>query len=281
MSLIYCPECGHDISTNAVACPNCGRPLKIEPPVPRVVMTDHPVRERAIPTWAIATLGIVGVLVLFFIIFLVSRNDDSSNLNVNVAARRQPAGDTREPSRTDTSTVTIPPSSSTETQSVTVPGSQSSVPSTSVPSSAPPPPTKGSAVINAKVTTRTGSTQPVRSVKFYLLDKDLESILSDADLDPVEGQSLLNSLGLSMMSPDRYGDFYRRAMNALKSHIKYATTTDAAGKGEIKDINPDSYYLFGVTKTREGFAVWSSPVSIIDGQNVLNLAPQPLTGVSD
>lgn len=278
MSLIYCPECGHDVSTNAVACPNCGRPLKIEPPVPRVVVTDHPVRERAIPTWAIATLGILGVLVLFFIVFLVSRNDDNSNLNVNVAAKRPPAGDTRETSRTDTSTVTIPPSSSTtETQTVTVPGSQ-----TTVPSSAPaPPPSKGSALIDAKITTRAGSTQPVRSVKFYLLDEDLESILSDADLDPVDGRSLSDSLGLSMMSPDRYGDFYRRAMNALKNHIKYSTTTDAAGKGQIGNIEPDSYYLFGVTKTSEGFAVWSSPVSITNGQNVLNLAPQPLSSVSD
>lgn len=276
MSLIYCPECGHDVSTNAIACPNCGRPLQIEPPVPRVVVANPAVRERAVPTWAIATLGIVGVLVLFFIFFLVSRNDDSSNVNVNVAAKRPPTADSREVSRSETSSVTIPPSSSTDSQSVTVPGSQ-----TSVPAAPAPPPTTGSAVINAKITTRAGSTQPVRSVKFYLLDDDLESILSDADLDPVEGRSLSDSLGLSLMYPDRYGDFYWRALGALKGHIKYATTTDGSGKGEIRNIEPDSYYLFGVTKTSEGFAVWSSPVSITDGQNMLNLTPQPLTGATD
>lgn len=280
MSLIYCPECGHDVSTNAIACPNCGRPLAIEPPASKVVVTNPPVRERGFPTWAFIPLGILGVLVLFVVFFAISRNNDEAadRVNVNVAGKRPSSTttDSREVTRNDTQTVTIPPSStSVDSQTVTVPpSSQTSIP-------APLPPTKGSAVINAKITTRSGSTQPVRSVKFYLLDDDLERILSDARLDPVDGQTLSNSLGLSMMYPDRYGEFYRKALGAIKNHIKYATTTDAGGKGEIKNIEPDSYYLFGVTKTSEGFAVWSSPVSITDGQNMLNLSPQALTGVSD
>lgn len=283
MSLIYCPECGHDVSTNAIACPNCGRPLAVEPPTPKVVVANPPVRERGFPTWAFIPLGILGVLVLFLVFFAISRNNDEAadRVNVNVAGRRPASSttDSRDVARTDTQTVTIPPSStSVDSSTVTVPpSSQTSIPA----APAPAPPTKGSAIINAKITTRSGSTQPVRSVKFYLLDDDLESILSDARLDPVDGQTLSNSLGLSMMYPDRYGDFYRKALGAIKNHIKYATTTDAGGKGEIKNIEPDSYYLFGVTKTSEGFAVWSSPVSITDGQNMLNLSPQALTGVSD
>jgi hypothetical protein len=284
MSLIYCPECGHDVSTNAIACPNCGRPLVIEPPTPKLVVANPPVRERGFPTWAFIPLGILGVLILFIVFFAISRNNDEAadRVNVNVAGKRPSSSttDSREVTRSDPQTVTIPPSStSVDSQTVTVPpSSQTSIPASSAP---PPPPTKGSAVISAKITTRSGSTQPVRSVKFYLLDNDLESILSDARLDPVDGQTLSNSLGLSMMYPDRYGDFYRKALGAIKNHIKYATTTDAGGKGEIKNIEPDSYYLFGVTKTSEGFAVWSSPVSITDGQNMLNLSPQALTGVSD
>jgi hypothetical protein len=248
-----------------------------------VVVANPPVRERGFPTWAFIPLGILGVLVLFIVFFAISRNNENANdrVNVNVAGKRPASSttDTREVPRTDTQTVTIPPSStSVDSQTVTVPpSSQTSIPA----SSAPPPQTKGSAVISAKITTRSGSTQPVRSVKFYLLDDDLENILSDARLDPVDGQTLSNSVGLAMMYPDRYGDFYRKALGAIKNHIKYATTTDAGGKGEIKNIEPDSYYLFGVTKTSEGFAVWSSPVSITDGQNMLNLSPQALSGVSD
>ena len=106
-------------------------------------------------------------------------------------------------------------------------------------------------------------------------------ILSEADLEPIEGQTLLNSFGLSVMYPDRYGDFHRNALRAIKDHIKYAGTTDGSGKAELGGIEPNSYYLFGVTKSPKGFAVWSSPVSINAGQNILNLTPMQLTEVAN
>ncbi|MCA1590183.1 MAG: zinc-ribbon domain-containing protein, partial [Acidobacteria bacterium] len=41
MALLHCPECGHEISTSAVACPSCGRPLNARPTVQRnVVVTE-------------------------------------------------------------------------------------------------------------------------------------------------------------------------------------------------------------------------------------------------
>ncbi len=49
----------------------------------------------------------------------------------------------------------------------------------------------------------------------------------------------------------------------------------------MKNIEPDSYYLFGITKSGKGFAVWSSPVSIRNGENVLNLSPQALTEIQE
>lgn len=42
MALTKCEDCGHDVSTQAAACPNCGRPLNAAPaPVPAVV-TSRP-----------------------------------------------------------------------------------------------------------------------------------------------------------------------------------------------------------------------------------------------
>jgi hypothetical protein len=151
---------------------------------------------------------------------------------------------------------------------VTVPGSQTAVSM---------PPSKGSVTIDARIAGKTGQPQPVKNEKFYLLDKDLESILSEAGLEPIEGQSLMNSLGLSVLYPDRFNEFNRDALRAIKGHIKYAGTTDGSGKAELGGIEPNSYYLFGVTKSGRGFAIWSSPVSIIPGQNALNLTPQRLT----
>ena len=267
MSLIYCPECGHEISTAAVACPNCGRPLsakQVIEPTPVVVETP---RRDGVPSWIFIPLGIIGAVLLIVFFVVMSRNsaDDNTNLSVNVSSRR-PAGSTSQ--NINASTATIPPASN-DIQTVTIPGAQTDV--------AAPAATKGKVVINAKVTSRTGSPQPVRNEKFYLLDKDLESILSDAGLEPIEGQSLVNSLGLSVLYPDRFDEFNRDALRAIKNHIKYAGTTDATGKAELGGIEPDSYHLFAVTKSGSGFAIWSSPVSITPGDNALNLTPQRLT----
>jgi len=130
--------------------------------------------------------------------------------------------------------------------------------------------------IDAKIAGKTGQPLPVKNEKFYLLDKDLEMILSEAGLEPIEGQTLTNSLGLSVLFPDRYNEFNRDALRSIKGHIKYAGTTDGAGKAELGGIEPNSYYLFGVTKSGRGFVIWSQPVSVIPGQNALNLTPQRL-----
>jgi len=286
MSLIYCPECGHEISNNAVACPNCGRPIHTEPVVERkVVVARH--RANGVPTWAIATVGIMGVLLLFLIFFMFTRgnNDDEANTRLRVNMNAQGRSANR-----DTATVTEPSSVSS------IPANPTSVtvPSTTMPVTTAPPtetsvggaqvslpaqPTKGTAVIQAKVLTKNNSQQPVRGQRFYLLDKDVEQILSEARVEAIEGNTLTGSLGLAAAMPNEYGDFQRRAMQALKNHIKYAGTTDSNGKAQLGGINPDSYYLFGVVRSGNGFAIWSSPVSIVPGENVLDLAPQSITEI--
>lgn len=285
MSLIYCPECGHEISNSAVACPNCGRPINAQPVIERKIVTAGVHRESdGFPKWAFIPLGLIAAVLLLVFFVAMGRNDDSanSNLAVNVSARRPATSESSTepverrtldvPPATETQTVTVP---STAPQSVTVPGASTSV------TSLPPAENKGTVIINAKISTRTGTPQAVKNEKFYLLDKDLESILAEAGIEPVEGQSLTNSFGLSVLYPDRYGDFNRSALAAIKEHIKYAGQTDTTGKAQLGSVKPDSYYLFGITKTGGGFAVWSSPVTVTDGQNLWNLTPQPLTEISD
>ena len=270
MSMIYCPECGHEISNAAVACPNCGRPLSAARPVVERTAVVPPVERRdGVPNWIFIPLGVIGaaLLIVFFVVMSRNSEDANSNLAVNVSTRRA----AQDVDRTDTSSIptTSVPSTTTETQTVTVPGAQTDVTAAA--------PSKGSVVIDAKVASRTGSPQPVRNEKFYLLDKDLESILSEAGLEPIEGQTLMNSLGLSVLYPDRFDNFNRDALRAIRSHIKYAGTTDSSGKAQLGGIEPDNYYLFAVTKSGRGFAIWSSPVSINAGENALNLTPQRVT----
>jgi len=42
MALIDCPECGHKVSTVAVACPECGYPVKAQPAAPRPAAPAEP-----------------------------------------------------------------------------------------------------------------------------------------------------------------------------------------------------------------------------------------------
>lgn len=270
MSLSNCPECGHDVSTSAVACPSCGRPLQVVPPPVRPVVVNEVPREEGIPPWAFAAMGIaaIGLLILAFVVFNRTNDEANSNLRVNVDGKR--VSEPADRSSSDTSCTSVPSSSTTvDTSSpaesrTSVPGSQTDV---NLPAD------KGSVRIAAKVVSQSGSPSAVRNEKFYLLEKSLEEILDDAGLEPIEGNSLTNSLGLAVMFPERFGDFRQKAMAAINSKIEYSGTTDTSGNAKLSGVEPGSYYLFGITKTGKGFAMWSSPVSVIAGDNVLDLAP--------
>jgi hypothetical protein len=284
MSLIYCPECGHEISNAAIACPSCGRPINApEPVLEPVVVTRQ--RDSGFPPWAIAPIAILGALLLIGLFYLWANSDDDphSNLNVNVSTRRaasQPVNtrtveDTR-PVSSDPYTSTAPSGSSTVPSS----GSAYTPPPVSVPGTQAAVPTRGRVVLEAKITNRNGTPQAVRNARFYLLDKDIETLLRDAELEPIEGQSLSNSIGLAMLQPDRYGQFYNQALAMIRRHAKYSGTTDGSGKAQLSNIEPNTYYLFGITRTGSGYALWTNPVSIMAGDNNLNLSPQPVTEIN-
>lgn len=286
MSLIYCPECAHEVSANAVACPNCGHPTPVPvvehvEPIIAPVSVATPVihRREGFPTWALIPIAVLAII-LIFVMFLIFRgNDDSSNMNIAVNAGRG------NPANRDTRTVSVPPG---ESQPVSVPPTQTAVPSTqtTVPGTttgAPvaPPPDKGAVVIRAMIVNSRGQTQPARSAKFYLLDKDVETILSQARVEPIEGNTLAGSIGLAAVFPDRYGDFQRAAMRAIGAHAKYSGTTDGGGTANVKNIAPNQYYLFCISRIGRGFALWNSPVSVNAGDNTLELSPQSITEVAD
>lgn len=284
MSLRICPDCGHEVSTAAVACPNCGRSFA-DPTIERnVVIAEVPPEKESFPKWVLIPLGVLGALLLvFLLVWMRNKEDDTANrnINVNVATRNRPVETSRETNvRTDSpNQVTVPPSDTTTVTTAPPPSSSSQSTSTTTIPSENVAADRGTVTLEAKVMTRTGGTQSVKNEKFYLLKKDLESILDDADIKDETGQGLKNAFGLSVLYPERYGETRTKALNEIEKHIVYSTTTDAGGKAQMKDVKPDSYYLFGITKTSKGFAIWSSPVTITTGQNVLNLSPPSFTEV--
>jgi hypothetical protein len=280
MSLMICPDCGHECSTSATACPQCGHPFVRPATVaPKVIVREVPV-EKEFPKWIFVPIAVLGAFVIFFLIlFLRNGDDETANRNVNVRLATTPITQSTISSSREVATsstpysvnpTTLPPSSTTaDTQTIQ---SNSVTISTPVPD-------KGTMTMEAKVLNRSGAQQTVTKETFYLLDKDLQSILLEAGIDDPEGQGIINSFGLSVVNPAKYREVNQKALAAINRHIIYRTLTDAQGKAEIKDIKPNSYYLFGITKTRTGFAIWDSPVNIQTGQNNVVLEPQTPTEI--
>ncbi|MDQ3179764.1 MAG: hypothetical protein M3Q33_04515 [Acidobacteriota bacterium] len=280
MSLIICPECTHEVSTTAAACPNCGH--LIAPPIvkTRTIVQEVPREREGFPPWAFIPLGVLGLLLVFLLFYFLKSDDTAgSNINVNVTSRKPL--ETRETTvRTNSqpNEVAVPPSS--QPQQVIVPQSAPPAPPSSETTITTVDPDKSSVSLEAKIATKSGNVQSVKNEEFYLLDESLESILSDADLSDETGQSTTTAFGMSIVFPDKYDETRKKALGAIKRHIKYNVRTDSSGKAEMKSVKPGSYYLFAITKSGNGFAVWNSSVSIVPGQNVLNITPASLTEVT-
>lgn len=276
MSLMICSECGNECSTSAAACPQCGHPFARPVAEPKVIIREVP--DKSFPKWIFVPLSILGAVIIFFLIIMLNRDDDSANRSVNVRVAATPIGqsnnrtESREPanpSLIDNRQVIV--STSTPLTEQTIQATPMTI--------ATPLADKGTLSMEAKVLNRTGSQQAVTKETFYLLDKDLQSILSEAGIDDPEGQGEVNAFGLSVINPNKYRETNKKALAAINRHIVYRTLTDGSGKAEIKDIKPSSYYLFGITKTRTGFAVWDSPVVVQAGQNNVVLEPKTPTEI--
>ncbi len=177
MSLLYCPECNHEVSTRADACPNCG--LRMRPPaVEKRVLVTKAAGENSFPPWAIAAIVFTGIAVLVFgfLLFRSTNDQANTNVNVNLAQRR---GSTTEPIR-DTRTTTVPSTSTDIPVTTSAPTQTTTVQSTETSVTNAPPPDKGVVKINARIAPRQGDPRAASGTKFYLLDKNVEQILSEA-----------------------------------------------------------------------------------------------------
>jgi hypothetical protein len=273
MSLVNCPECNHQVSASADACPNCGHPFT--PPAVKSKVITHTSTQESFPKWIFIPLGILGLVLVFVLIMFMQNKDETANrdIDVNINPQRQTAE--RRDTNPPPNDVVIPPSTTTDTTNPP----QTIPPDTQTTVIENDSPDKGVVNIEAKVTDTTGKTDPVEKEKFYLLDKQLESILSEANIKSIDGQTLVNTFGLSVLNPGKYSDINKKALEAIEDHVKYDTLSDSSGKAQLKGVEPGSYYLFAIHKTTNGFAIWNSPVTIKPGQNPIVLSPARITEV--
>jgi hypothetical protein len=265
-------------------------PAIVEPIPQREVIIQQTPRRQGFQPWMIAPIIILGAILVFILFAVMRNNDDESNRNVNVrlGSEREPVNSrpsNRVQTETRSSDVTVPSTSTSlpsQSSEVTVPPSQSTsinTPTTETRTATAEnvPVGKSALTIEAKVRGTSGRDQAVQKETFYLLKKDLRTILEEADIEDEEGQGLVNAFGMSIVYPGRYPETRRKALAAISKYTVAKTLTDAQGKAKFADVKPDSYYLFGITKTPEGFSVWDQPITLSEGQ-MPNLILQPSGG---
>ncbi|MBC7795340.1 MAG: zinc ribbon domain-containing protein [Pyrinomonadaceae bacterium] len=296
MSMINCPECGNECSALAPICPNCGHPFApavVPTPVPqqpRVVIREVPQSDNGgFKPWMLAPLIIVAAIIAFGVILFTRDNAETANNNANV--RIQETRTTRTTvANNDVVSTTIPSTSSGTTTSRTVetsvPSSSSVTTTTLPPTTTTLPPTsstssttstttsapvrdKGVVAITATVENSSGTKQTVKKEKFYLLDEDLETILSKAGIER-EGSDYASTCGASLID-STMRDTLQKCNAAIKPHILYSTLSDSSGKASFKDVKPDDYHIYGVTKVGNSYAIWNTSINVNAGDNIINL----------
>lgn len=300
--MILCPECSNECSAQATACPKCGHPFVVEQdtvivtptppkPQPEVIVTAAPKKKNGFPAWAFVPIALAAVLLVFALLWMTQNNQEEANTNVNVRVRETAQANSRAVNTSSQQPTTVNPPSSADSTVVVPPSTQTNVPSsttttvppsstTSAPTSLPPSSsqtvvtepttaTKGNLTVTTTLLTRTGSKQPIRKEKLYLLSKDLNEILSKAGIEPTEGD-YASTLGAAVADPLRK-DELNKMLAAIKPYIVASTITDGSGKAVFKDVKPDNYYLFGVTKTGNSASVWNTSVFLNTGENTIEL----------
>lgn len=314
MSLMLCPECRNEVSTAAAACPNCGFPLQAQPAVfveeqtfvrqPDVIM-PAPVERSSFPNWVFVPVALALVLVLFGFLWLAQTRDDNRNRAQTDA--QTTTAETRRVTTTETVQTDLPstavsnssvssvpsagvatlPPPSTVSSSTSTATTTTNVPSTvaggETISTAPTAPTSGVVNVKATIVSQQGVEKPVRKETFYLLDEDLETILRRANVASVSGD-LPTSMGVALVDPSKKA-ILQQYLAAIKPHIVYKITTDNTGKALFKDVKPDDYYLFGITRDGDSFAIWNQNVVVNAGENSLAIngsaTPVTLDSVSE
>jgi hypothetical protein len=123
--------------------------------------------------------------------------------------------------------------------------------------------------IQVGIVYKMGGSQAVARVPFFLLNKDLNAILSDAGLSPDRGMNLLQTFAFATryQSQSKYAQFYQVAMRAVQPHVVAQTMTGFDGVGQFPAVSAGVYYVMGYTQTRGGFALWNVSVGVPTGQS--------------
>jgi hypothetical protein len=132
--------------------------------------------------------------------------------------------------------------------------------------------------IKAAIIYNLGGAQAVAREDFYLLNRDFLQVWKESGL---VNDKTLKELGVKLSDEQLFRLTFiedrLRVLNkkpskfdeAIKPYIVKTVTTDFEGNAIFENVPEGDYYIYGVTETRSGYAVWSYKISTNESKTVL------------
>lgn len=128
--------------------------------------------------------------------------------------------------------------------------------------------------IQAKVQFLDNKVRPAGFTEFFLVDRDLSDILSEEGIRPPvqDGiQSHAEYWARSVQRGYQFPGIAAKIRNALARASLRRIKTNSLGIGNVDDLVDGNYYLIGASTLGQVGVVWSSQVSLNNGDNIINL----------
>jgi hypothetical protein len=128
--------------------------------------------------------------------------------------------------------------------------------------------------IETGLVVQSGDVKPVARTDFYLLDDSLETVLSNAGLEPQSGTSQIETLAATRYVSSLHGfkaESLTKADEAIAPHIVAKLTTDFSGKGKFPEVTPKTYYLVSIAEVAGAVIIWNMKLDLKTGDSSATL----------
>jgi hypothetical protein len=137
----------------------------------------------------------------------------------------------------------------------------------------PTPKKEGVVSLEAGLVFQSGDIKPVARTTFYLLDESAVKLMRQAGVKSSGGEksdvSIAGAYGISSKYSNNPNA--SRANELIKKHSIQSVTTDFGGKAKFNPVPQGKYYLFGISSTPKGFAIWDMKVDLNSAETSVTL----------
>ena len=128
--------------------------------------------------------------------------------------------------------------------------------------------------IQAKVQFLDNKIRPAGFTEFFLVDRDLSDILSEEGIKPPTQQGIQSHAEYWARSVQRGYQFpgiAAKIRNALARSSLRRIKTNSLGVGNVDALSDGQYFIIGASTLGQVGVVWSKPVSLNNGDNIISL----------